>query len=117
LITHRDLKPENILLDANRVVKIADFGLSNLMKDGCLLKSSCGSPNYAAPEIIGNRKYEGTSVDVWSCGVILFTMLCGGLPFEEEVIAILYKKIESKQTINQKPIILCLIQSVPLQRI
>jgi len=57
LVVHRDLKPENILLDANRVVKIADFGLSNLMKDGNLLKSSCGSLNYAAPEIIGCRKY------------------------------------------------------------
>jgi 5'-AMP-activated protein kinase catalytic alpha subunit len=52
LIAHRDLKPENILIDAGRVVKIVDFGLSNLMKDGRLLKTACGSPNYAAPEIV-----------------------------------------------------------------
>lgn len=95
LVAHRDLKPENILLDANKVIKIADFGLSNLMKDGRLLKTNCGSLNYAAPEIIGSRKYEGTAVDIWSCGVILYTMLCGTLPFDEEIVSILYRKIES----------------------
>ena len=93
LVCHRDLKPENILLDDNKIVKIADFGLSNLMKDGKLLKTSCGSLNYAAPEIIGHRYYEGTSLDVWSCGVILFTMLAGSLPFDEEIVSLLYKKI------------------------
>lgn len=75
------------------MVKIADFGLSNLMRDGKLLKTQCGSLNYVAPEIISNKKYEGTAVDVWSCGVILYTMLTRTLPFEEEVIAILNKKI------------------------
>ena len=93
LVAHRDLKPENVLLDGNKVVKVADFGLSNLMKDGKLLKTSCGSLNYAAPEIIGRRAYEGTAVDVWSCGVILYTMLCAALPFDEEVVSILYRKI------------------------
>ena len=83
LIAHRDLKPENILMDHNKIIKIVDFGLSNLMKDGRLLKTACGSPNYAAPEIVGERKYEGTSVDVWSCGVILFALLAGQLPFDE----------------------------------
>lgn len=95
LVAHRDLKPENILLDGNKVVKIADFGLSNLMKDGRLLKTNCGSLNYAAPEIIGRRAYEGTAVDVWSCGVILYTMMVCALPFDEEVVSILYRKIES----------------------
>ena len=66
----------------NNNIKIADFGLSNLMKDGKMLKTFCGSLNYAAPEIIGKRYYEGTSVDVWSCGVILYTMLAGSLPFD-----------------------------------
>jgi 5'-AMP-activated protein kinase catalytic alpha subunit len=65
------------------VVKIADFGLSNLMKDGKLLKTNCGSLNYAAPEIIAHKKYEGTAIDVWSCGVILYSMIVGALPFEE----------------------------------
>lgn len=84
------------MLDPSKNVKIADFGLSNLMKDGKFLKTSCGSLNYAAPEILGHRYYEGTSVDVWSCGIILYTMLVGALPFDEEVVSILYKKIESK---------------------
>jgi 5'-AMP-activated protein kinase catalytic alpha subunit len=93
LVAHRDLKPENILLDSGFNVKIADFGLSNLMKDGKFLKTSCGSLNYAAPEILLHKNYEGTSVDVWSCGIILYTLLFGALPFDEEVVSILYKKI------------------------
>lgn len=72
------------------------------MKDGKLLKTSCGSLNYAAPEIIGHRYYEGTSLDVWSCGVILFTMLVGSLPFDEEIVSLLYKKIESTKHHMQK---------------
>src|ERR1700735_1595056 len=77
LVTHRDLKPENILVDENDVLKIADFGLSNLMKDGKFLTTSCGSPNYASPEIVGGKIYEGALIDVWSCGVILYAMLAG----------------------------------------
>ncbi|KAJ9062679.1 Protein kinase, variant 4 [Entomophthora muscae] len=92
-IVHRDLKPENLLLDPFDNVKIADFGLSNIMSDGDFLKTSCGSPNYAAPEVIGGKLYAGPEVDVWSCGVILFVMLCGRLPFDDEYIPYLFKKI------------------------
>lgn len=92
-IVHRDLKPENLLLDPFDNVKIADFGLSNIMSDGDFLKTSCGSPNYAAPEVIGGKLYAGPEVDVWSCGVILYVMLCGRLPFDDEYIPHLFKKI------------------------
>jgi carbon catabolite-derepressing protein kinase len=92
-IVHRDLKPENLLLDLNLNVKIADFGLSNIMTDGNFLKTSCGSPNYAAPEVIGGKLYAGPEVDVWSCGVILFVLLCGKLPFDDDYIPNLFKKI------------------------
>ncbi|PVU90272.1 hypothetical protein BB559_000100 [Furculomyces boomerangus] len=94
-IVHRDLKPENLLLDAFDNVKIADFGLSNIIKDGEFLKTSCGSPNYAAPEVINGKLYAGPDVDVWSCGVILYVMLCGKLPFDDENIPSLFKKISS----------------------
>ncbi|DAZ93149.1 TPA: hypothetical protein N0F65_006348 [Lagenidium giganteum] len=92
-IVHRDLKPENLLLDADNNVKIADFGLSNIMEDGDFLRTSCGSPNYAAPEVISGRLYAGPEVDVWSCGVILYALLCGSLPFDDESIPNLFKKI------------------------
>ncbi|KAJ2958630.1 hypothetical protein NQZ79_g5815 [Umbelopsis isabellina] len=95
-IVHRDLKPENLLLDDNNNVKIADFGLSNIMTDGDFLKTSCGSPNYAAPEVISGKLYAGPEVDVWSCGVILYVMLCGRLPFDDEYIPTLFKKINGK---------------------
>ncbi|KAJ2899508.1 Carbon catabolite-derepressing protein kinase [Zalerion maritima] len=92
-IVHRDLKPENLLLDDKLNIKIADFGLSNIMTDGNFLKTSCGSPNYAAPEVIGGKLYAGPEVDVWSCGVILYVMLCGRLPFDDEHIPSLFAKI------------------------
>ncbi|KAK0256347.1 hypothetical protein B0A54_10747 [Friedmanniomyces endolithicus] len=92
-IVHRDLKPENLLLDENLNVKIADFGLSNIMTDGSFLKTSCGSPNYAAPEVISGKLYAGPEVDVWSCGVILYVLLVGRLPFDDEYIPALFKKI------------------------
>ena len=160
-VVHRDLKPENLLLDSmNKTaldsnVKIADFGLSNVMRDGHFLKTSCGSPNYAAPEVghlpsaflvlpdvnrlmakhafsrpvvlrgvdpcsrdlisatskcpmletlssqpcpfiqvISGKLYAGPEVDVWSCGVILYALLCGSLPFDDENIPNLFKKIK-----------------------
>ncbi len=83
-IVHRDLKPENILLDANYNMKIIDFGLSNLYEEGALLGTACGSPCYAAPEMIAGKKYKGLMVDIWSAGVILFAMLCGYLPFDDQ---------------------------------
>eukprot|EP00658_Telonema_sp_P-2_P083123 TRINITY_DN891_c0_g1_i3.p1 TRINITY_DN891_c0_g1~~TRINITY_DN891_c0_g1_i3.p1 ORF type:complete len:520 (-),score=113.17 TRINITY_DN891_c0_g1_i3:251-1810(-) len=93
-VVHRDLKPENLLLDKNLNVKIADFGLSNVMTDGQFLKTSCGSPNYAAPEVIRGNHYAGPEVDVWSVGVILFALLCGTLPFDDENIPNLFRKIK-----------------------
>lgn len=95
MVVHRDLKPENLLLDIKHHVKIADFGLSNVMKDGHFLKTSCGSPNYAAPEVISGKLYAGPEVDVWSCGVILYALLCGSLPFDDENIPNLFRKIKN----------------------
>ncbi|XP_044286090.1 5'-AMP-activated protein kinase catalytic subunit alpha-2 isoform X3 [Varanus komodoensis] len=93
MVVHRDLKPENVLLDAHMNAKIADFGLSNMMSDGEFLRTSCGSPNYAAPEVISGRLYAGPEVDIWSCGVILYALLCGTLPFDDEHVPTLFKKI------------------------
>ncbi|KAJ8400012.1 hypothetical protein AAFF_G00400510 [Aldrovandia affinis] len=87
MVVHRDLKPENVLLDAQMNAKIADFGLSNMMSDGEFLRTSCGSPNYAAPEVISGRLYAGPEVDIWSSGVILYALLCGTLGLS------LFKKI------------------------
>lgn len=95
MVVHRDLKPENLLLDHNLNVKIADFGLSNMMMDGEFLRTSCGSPNYASPEIISGRLYAGPEIDIWSCGVILYALLCGTLPFDDEHVPTLFRKIRS----------------------
>lgn len=76
-------------------VKIADFGLSNMMMDGEFLRTSCGSPNYAAPEVISGKLYAGPEVDIWSCGVILYALLCGTLPFDDEHVPTLFRKIKS----------------------
>ena len=92
---HRDLKPENLLLDYDKGIKLVDFGLSNTYKQGELLKTACGSPCYAAPEMIAGKRYNGTMVDLWSCGVILFALLAGYLPFEDPNTSNLYKKILS----------------------
>ncbi|KAK6625299.1 hypothetical protein RUM43_005593 [Polyplax serrata] len=94
---HRDLKPENILLDKNHNLKLIDFGLSVKPENGleACLYTSCGSPNYAAPELIRGEKYFGHEIDIWSLGVLLYALLCGCLPFEDESIQKLYEKILS----------------------
>uniref|UniRef100_A0A5B6Z1B7 non-specific serine/threonine protein kinase n=1 Tax=Davidia involucrata TaxID=16924 RepID=A0A5B6Z1B7_DAVIN len=95
-VFHRDLKPENLLLDANGVLKVSDFGLSALpqqVREDGLLHTTCGTPNYVAPEVIGNKGYDGAKADLWSCGVILFVLMAGYLPFEESNLIALYKKI------------------------
>ncbi|KAK4418785.1 CBL-interacting serine/threonine-protein kinase [Sesamum alatum] len=96
-IYHRDLKPENLLLDRYGVLKVSDFGLSAFSKqvreDG-LLHTACGTPNYVAPEVLTDKGYDGTSSDVWSCGVILFVLMAGYLPFDEPSLMVLYRKIQ-----------------------
>ncbi|KZV50884.1 CBL-interacting protein kinase 9 [Dorcoceras hygrometricum] len=95
-VYHRDLKPENLLLDSNGVLKVSDFGLSAFSKqvgeDG-LLHTACGTPNYVAPEVLNDKGYDGTTSDVWSCGVILFVLMAGYLPFDEPNLMALYRKI------------------------
>lgn len=92
-VVHRDLKPENLLLDTNRDIKIVDFGLSNTFREGEHLQTACGSPCYAAPEMIAGQRYAPDSCDIWSCGVILFALVCGYLPFEDPSTSVLYSQI------------------------
>ena len=94
-IVHRDLKPENLLLTQNNLLKIIDFGLSNYHDTNLdlLLGTPCGSPCYASPEMVSGERYDGYKIDIWSCGIILFAMLCGYLPFEGKENEILFHKI------------------------
>ncbi|OAC99876.1 hypothetical protein MUCCIDRAFT_146914 [Mucor lusitanicus CBS 277.49] len=95
LICHRDLKPENLLLNSRNSIKIADFGMASLQPLGSMLETSCGSPHYASPEIVAGMPYNGSSCDIWSCGVILYALLTGHLPFDDENIRQLLKKVKS----------------------
>ena len=92
-IAHRDLKPENLLLTNNNILKIIDFGLSHEFNGIELLKTKCGSPSYAAPEIICCPYYDGFKTDIWCCGIILYAMLCGFLPFEGDDNTLLFRNI------------------------
>lgn len=80
-VAHRDIKPENILLDDRLQIKLIDFGLSNLYQGKEKLTTACGSPCYAAPEMLSQAEYDPKKADLWSCGIVLYTMLCGFLPF------------------------------------
>ncbi|KAL1335223.1 hypothetical protein HN51_064153 [Arachis hypogaea] len=95
-VYHRDLKPENLLLDHNGNLKVSDFGLStfseHLRQDG-LLHTTCGTPAYVSPEVLGRKGYDGAKADIWSCGVILFVLLAGCLPFQDDNLVAMYKKI------------------------
>ncbi|KAI5557088.1 hypothetical protein BDE02_18G078500 [Populus trichocarpa] len=123
-VYHRDLKPENLLLDGKGNLKVSDFGLSALQKTASLLTTTCGSPFYIAPELIANKGYEGAAADVWSCGVILFELLSGYLPFDERNLIMLYKKISAADytcpqwfTESQKKLISRILDPNPRKRI
>jgi len=94
---HRDLKPENILIDEEHQLKLIDFGLCAKPRGGMdtVLETCCGSPAYAAPELVSGRNYLGSEADIWSMGVLLYALLCGFLPFDDENISSLYKKIQA----------------------
>ncbi|KAK4767575.1 hypothetical protein SAY86_015325 [Trapa natans] len=95
-VYHRDLKPENLLLDENGDLKVSDFGLSALWdsrrQDG-LLHTTCGTPAYVAPEVINMKGYDGAKADIWSCGVVLYVLMAGYLPFQDSNLMGMYKRI------------------------
>lgn len=103
-VCHRDLKPENLLLDQNANLKISDFGLSALYTGSAddegratLLHTTCGTPNYVAPEVLNDKGYDGRAADIWSSGVILYVLLAGFLPFDEPHMSALFRKIQKAE--------------------
>ncbi|KAI8020912.1 CBL-interacting serine/threonine-protein kinase 9 [Camellia lanceoleosa] len=126
-VYHRDLKPENLLLDSFGVLKVSDFGLSafsqQVREDG-LLHTACGTPNYVAPEVLTDKGYDGTAADIWSCGVILFVLMAGYLPFDEPNLMALYRKIHKADfscpswfSSSGKKLIMRILDPNPLTRI
>jgi 5'-AMP-activated protein kinase catalytic alpha subunit len=94
-ISHRDIKPENILLDSSQKnIKVIDFGLSNYCADSELLHSACGSPCFASPEMLSGNPYNGITTDIWSSGIVLYSMLVGSLPFDDQELNNLYEQIK-----------------------
>jgi len=96
-IIHRDLKPENLLLDDKNQIKISDFGLSTFFTKDNYLQTACGTPSYAPPEMLEGLQYNGEASDIWSCGIILYAMLCGCLPFTESKEEIIVEKIKKHE--------------------
>lgn len=94
-IAHRDLKPENLLLDKDKNIKVADFGMAAWEGGDSMLRTSCGSPHYASPEVVAGEAYHGSVSDIWSCGVILFALLAGRLPFDDDNVRILLDKVRA----------------------
>uniref|UniRef100_A0A804RDP9 non-specific serine/threonine protein kinase n=1 Tax=Zea mays TaxID=4577 RepID=A0A804RDP9_MAIZE len=119
-VCHRDLKLENVLVDRKGNIKISDFGLSalpqHLGNDG-LLHTTCGSPNYIAPEVLQNRGYDGSLSDIWSCGVILYVMLVGHLPFDDRNIVVLYQKIPEWLSPGARNLLRRILEPDPAERI
>lgn len=122
-ICHRDLKPENLLLDKHRNIKIADFGMAALETSDKMLETSCGSPHYASPEIVAGKNYHGAPSDIWSCGIILFALLTGHLPFDDDNIRKLLLKVQegkfhmpSNLSSHAKDLIWRMLKVDPLQR-
>ncbi|KAL3536658.1 hypothetical protein ACH5RR_000024 [Cinchona calisaya] len=126
-VYHRDLKPENLLLDSFGTLKVSDFGLSafsqQVQEDG-LLHTACGTPNYVAPEVLTDKGYDGTSSDIWSCGIILFVLMAGYLPFNDQNLMALYRKIQKAEfsfptwfSSSSRKLIKSILDPNPLSRI
>lgn len=126
-VFHRDLKLDNLLLDENDNLKVTDFGLSavkNQIRPDGLLHTVCGTPSYVAPEILAKKGYDGAKADVWSCGVVLFTVTAGYLPFNDYNITVLYRKIYRGQfrfpkwmSCDLKNLLSCMLDTNPKTRI
>lgn len=124
-ICHRDLKPENILITGDMQIKIADFGMAALHQtDNHRLATACGSPHYAAPELLKNKHYKGDKADIWSMGVILYAMLSATLPFDDPDLRVMMGK--TKKGVYEMPkglsreaedLIQCMLQTNPDNRI